>query len=95
MDQCEQSLPSTIQTPADLKAIATDASADETAKVSNEAIIHGIEAQNSKQLLKMILLAAINSPKAMEYIGKMPSLTTATQASLKSIIEEVLLLPTK
>ncbi len=38
----------------------------------------------------MSLIAAINSPKAMEYIGKMPTLSTTTQASLKSIIEEVL-----
>jgi len=43
----------------------------------------------------MILLAAINSPKATEYIGKMPTLTTATQASLMSIIEEVILLSSR
>ena len=88
LDECEQSLPPTIQTQ-DLKAIATDASASEITKVSNEATMHQAEAQNTIQLLKMTLIAAINSAKATDYIGKMPTLTTATQASLKSIIEKV------
>ncbi|MCJ1368402.1 hypothetical protein MMC16_007544 [Acarospora aff. strigata] len=88
LDECEQSLPPTIQTQ-DLKAIATDASASEITKVSNEATMHQAEAQNTIQLLKMTLIAAINSAKATDYIGKMPTLTTATQASLKSIIEKM------
>ena len=42
------------------------------------------------QLLKLVLIAAINSPKSAEYIGKMPTLSTSTQALLKETIEEVL-----
>lgn len=42
------------------------------------------------KLLKLVLIAAINSPKATEYIAKMPTLSTSTQAFLKESIEEVL-----
>ncbi|KAI9880472.1 MAG: hypothetical protein M1830_002824 [Pleopsidium flavum] len=90
LDQCDQSLPPNTQATQDLKAIATAASAVETTKGGNQALAYHADADRIEQLLKMILLAAINSPKAMEYIGKMPTLNTATQASLKSIIEEVL-----
>ena len=42
------------------------------------------------QLIKLVLIAAINSPKATEYIAKMPTLSVPTQAFLKESIEEVL-----
>lgn len=42
------------------------------------------------KLLKLVLAAAINSPKAMDNIAKMLTLSTSTQASLKESIEEVL-----
>lgn len=42
------------------------------------------------QLLKLVLLAAINSPRSTEYIARMPTFSTSTQAYLKTIIEEVL-----
>lgn len=42
------------------------------------------------QLLKLVLVAAINSPKQVEYIAKMPTLSTSTQSFLKESIEEVL-----
>jgi hypothetical protein len=90
LDECDQSLPPNIQATQDLKAIATDASAVETTTVGDEALACHADAYRTTQLLKMSLIAAINSPKAMEYIGKMPTLSTTTQASLKSIIEEVL-----
>lgn len=41
------------------------------------------------QLLKLVLLAAINSPRAAVYIGRMPTFSTSTQAYLKVTIEEV------
>ena len=41
------------------------------------------------QLLKIILLAAINSPRGTDYLGRMPRLTVPTQQSIKSIIQEV------
>lgn len=42
------------------------------------------------QLLKLVLLAAINSPRAAVYIGRMPAFSTSTQAYLKVTIEEVM-----
>ena len=42
------------------------------------------------QLLKLVLLAAISSPRAMDFIGKMPELSLPTQNILKEWIVEVL-----
>ena len=44
------------------------------------------------QLLKLVLVAALNSAKSEIYIQKMPSLSISTQASLKDLIEDVLAL---
>lgn len=44
--------------------------------------------------MKLILLAAISSPKADEYISRMPYLSTFTQTILKNIIEYVRYGPT-
>lgn len=44
------------------------------------------------QLLKLVLIAALNSAKSEIYIQKMPSLSISTQASLKDLIEDVLAL---
>lgn len=41
------------------------------------------------KLLKLVLAAAINSPKATDHIAKMITLSTTTQAFLKESIEEV------
>lgn len=50
----------------------------------------GAFADHTTQLLKLVLLASINSPRATEYIARMPTFSTSTQASLKIIIEEVM-----
>ena len=76
---------------SDLKLIAMDGSRGEIVKA-------GLQERDSTkqdidyliQLLKLVLVAAINSPKAMDYIGRMPSLSISAQASLKDLIEEVL-----
>lgn len=44
----------------------------------------------SIQLLKLTLIAAINSPRAKVYIGRMQTFSTSTQAHLKNLIEESL-----
>lgn len=41
------------------------------------------------QLLKMILLAAINSPNANNYLVRMTELSVPAQAAIRSMIEEV------
>lgn len=41
------------------------------------------------KLLKVILVAAVYSPRANEFLQRMPSLTFETQAAIKSIIEEM------
>lgn len=43
----------------------------------------------SVKLLKLILLAAISSPRSMEFIGRMPSLSLSTQELLKEWIVEI------
>ncbi|KAI9670141.1 MAG: hypothetical protein M1817_004478 [Caeruleum heppii] len=48
----------------------------------------GAELETVK-LLKIILLATIYSPKATEYIARMPSLSTGAQEVIRSIIEEM------
>jgi hypothetical protein len=77
----------------DLKLIAMDSVAAETIKaglMDRSTIELGSFADYTTQLLKLVLLAAINSPRSTEYIARMPTFSTATQASLKSIIEEVM-----
>ena len=89
-DECGQTLP---MGPGmgDLKLIAMDGQHGETVKAGlqqRDVTQHYID--YSMQLLKLILIAALNSPKATEYIGRMPTLSTSTQASLKDLIEEVI-----
>lgn len=47
-------------------------------------------ADYTTQFLKLILLAAISSPKTMEYVGRMQTLSVPTQARLKNLIQDVL-----
>lgn len=77
----------------DLRIIATDAELGETLKAglsSKKYIELGSFTDYTMQLLKLVVLAAISSPRSTEYIARMPSFSTSTQACLKSIIEEVL-----
>ena len=41
------------------------------------------------QLLKLVLIAAINSPRRLEYIKQITTLSTPSQTSLKDLIEDV------
>ena len=77
----------------DLKLIAMDSEIAETLKESlldKKYIQLGSFTNYTMQLLKLVLLAAINSPRSTEYIARMPTFTTSTQAYLKIMIEEVL-----
>lgn len=76
----------------DLKLIAMGSEIAETLKESLR-VKKSIEIRSysdyTMQLLKLVLLAAINSPRAAEYVGRMTTFSTSTQAYLKVIIEEV------
>lgn len=77
----------------DLKMIAMDSEIAETLKESlldKKYIEIGSFTDYTMQLLKLVLLAAINSPRSAEYIERMPTFSTSTQAYLKLTIEEVL-----
>ena len=75
---------------ADLKLIASNGNVAETIKA-------GLANKDSTpqyttytvQLLKLILMAALHSTKNAQYVGAMITLSTESQASLKSIIEHV------
>ena len=75
---------------ADLKLIASSGNIAETIKA-------GLASKDSTpqyttytiQLLKLILMAALHSSKNAQYVGAMVTLSTKSQASLKSIIEHV------
>ena len=91
MDECGQKIP---KGPAigDLKMIAMESEIAETLKESlpvKKYIKMGSYTDYTMQLLKLVLLAAINSPRAAVYIGRMPTFSTSTQAYLKVTIEEV------
>ena len=43
----------------------------------------------AKQLLKLVLFATVNSPRSMEYIGKMTKFSQEAQRSIKTAIEEM------
>lgn len=76
----------------DLKLIAMGSESAETLKASladKKYIEIGSSADDMMQLLKLVLLAAINSSRAAEYIKRMPTFSTSTQAYLKTTIEEV------
>lgn len=76
----------------DLKLIAMESEIAETLKASlleKKYIELGSFTDYTMQLLKLVLLAAINSPRSVEYIARMPTFSTSTQAYLKIIIEEV------
>ena len=91
-DECGQKVP-TGSGAGDLKLIAMDGSPAETIKAGFRS--RGNDAAEfytdyTIQLLKLVLVAAISSPKAANYIQTMPTLSTATQSSLKDLIEEVM-----
>lgn len=90
-EECNQDIP---DGPAmgDLKLIATDSDFPETLKAGSlerTEIELGSSADYTTQLLKMVILAAINSPRAVEYLTRIPTFSTSSQAALKDIIEEV------
>lgn len=78
---------------ADLKAIASDSKGSELLKAGLKLSLNNSPALNADytiQLLKLILLAAISSPKTMEYVSRMQTLSVPTQARLKDLIQDVL-----
>lgn len=90
-DVCGQPLP---EDPSlgDLKMIAYNA--DTAERLIKPGLERGdyftSDTDYTLQLVKLVLVAAINSPKATGYIAKMPTLSFPTQAFLKESIEEVL-----
>jgi hypothetical protein len=91
-EECGQKIPKGSAT-GDLKLIAMDSVVAETLKagvLDRDYIKLGAFADYTTQLLKLVLLASINSPRATVYIARMPTFSTSTQASLKIIIEEVM-----
>lgn len=77
----------------DLKIIAMNSAGAETVKAGAEKATgfeYGSFTDYTTQLLKLILVAAIYSPKSRKYIGRMPNFSTSTQASLKDLIEELI-----
>ena len=89
---CKQKLPKGAAM-GNVKMVATDAKLGETLKAglsSKKHIDLGSYADYTMQLLKLVLLASINSPRSNDYIERMPNFSTSTQASLKIIIEEVM-----
>ena len=91
-DHCGDALPRGPGS-GDLKLIAMDGQAAETIKAGLRNRGRDAARQYTDytiQLLKLVLVAAINSPKAAEFIQTMPTLSTATQSSLKDLIEEVM-----
>ena len=75
--------------------------AEEKAELTREMIKvrgHGRTRQHADsmvQLLKIVMMAAVYSPKANEFLQRMPSLSFDTQACIKSVIEEVTQLITR
>jgi len=75
----------------DLKTIAMESDAAESVKGGlRKDPIKLVNTAYTIQLLKLVLLAAISSPRSMEFIGRMPSLSLPTQNLLKEWIVEVL-----
>lgn len=74
----------------DLKTIAIESDAAETIKVGpRKDAFKLVDTAYTIQLLKLVLLAAISSPRSMDFIGRMPSLSLPTQNLLKEWIVEV------
>ena len=75
----------------DLKLIAMNGNHAETVKAgSQDRDVTQQGTDYTIQLLKLVLVAALNSAKSEVYIQKMPSLSISTQAALKDLIEDVL-----
>lgn len=75
----------------DLKTIAMESDTTESIKGGlRKDPFKLVNTAYTIQLLKLVLLAAISSPRSMEFIGRMPSLSLPTQNLLKEWIVEVL-----
>lgn len=78
----------------DLKTIAMESDAAESVKGGlRKDPFKLVNTAYTLQLLKLVLLAAISSPRSMDFIGRMPSLSLPTQNLLKEWIVEVLAAP--
>ena len=79
----------------DLKMIAMESEAADSIKggLTKDAF-KLVNTAYTIQLLKLVLLAAISSPRSMDFIGRMPDLSLPTQNLLKEWIVEVLGMPT-
>lgn len=88
-DVCGQSIPQD-RSIADLKLIATDGHLAETVKAGLGN--RNVTLQNTDyaiQLLKLVLVAAINSPKSQVYVTAMMALDEQSQQALRDLIEDV------
>ena len=89
LEESKKDIPKSLSA-LDLKMIAMESDAAEFSKggLTNDVLKLGGTA-NTAQLLKLVLLAAISSPRAMDFIGRMPDLSIQTQNLLKEWIVEV------
>ncbi|KAI9803517.1 MAG: hypothetical protein M1825_001860 [Sarcosagium campestre] len=77
-DKCGQTLSLDESSIPDLKRIATNKD-HESEQVIDEVV----------KLLKVVLYAAVFSPSAIQFLGKIQGMSVSTQHSIKSIIEEL------
>lgn len=78
---------------ADLKTIASDSKPSEMLKAGLKMSLKKNPTSNADytiQLLKLILLAAINSPKSNESVSRMQTLSVSTQGRLRILIQDVM-----
>ncbi|MCJ1250017.1 hypothetical protein MMC30_007243 [Trapelia coarctata] len=88
-DVCGQTIPQD-RSIADLKLIATDGHLAETVKAGLERRDATLQyTDDTIQLLKLVLIAAINSPKSQVYISAMLPLDEPSQQALRDLIEDV------
>lgn len=88
-DVCGQTIPQD-RTIADLKLIATDGHLAETVKAGpEEGDTTRQYTDYTTQLLKLVLVAAINSPKSQVYVTAMLGLDEPSQQALRDLIEDV------
>lgn len=72
-----------------LKLIATDGDVGETVKACSVNADPTIYGTYITQLLKLVLVAAINSDKRIDYISPMQTLSDTSAATLKGLILDV------
>ena len=90
--ECGRSIPSSLWA-INVKDVAMNSESGTLLEGSLEAVAtkdqFTVNTACAKQLLKLVLFATVNSPKAMDYIGKMTKFSQEAQGSIKSAIEEI------